>query len=184
MRLLAVFAATAVFAWLAARSALAADERLLLKVVDRDTGKPIACRMHLKNARGVPVKVPKVPYWKDHFVFDGEIMLRLPKGNYTFVMERGAEYLERTGHFTIENFADDEKTVDLKRFADMAAEGWYAGDLHVHRPPKDIELLMRAEDLYVVPVITWWNKTNLWKKEKPPADLLVRFDGARHYHLM
>jgi hypothetical protein len=184
MRFTTVFSVLAAFDTLAVVPAHAADERLLLKIVDRDTGKPIACRMHLKNARGVVVKVPKVPSWKDHFVFDGEIMLRLPKGNYTFVIERGAEYLERTGHFTIEDFADDEKTIDMKRFADMAAEGWYSGDLHIHRPPKEIELLMRAEDLYVAPVITWWNKTNLWTKEKPPADLLVRFDGQRHYHLM
>ena len=66
----------------------------------------------------------------------------------------------------------------------MPAEGWWPGDLHVHRPVEDIELLMRAEDLHVAPVITWWNKRNLWAKEKLPDEPLVRFDGNRFYHVM
>ena len=73
----------------------------------------------------------------------------------------------------------------LERLADLAAEGWWSGELHVHRPVEAIELLMRAEDLHVAPVITWWNKNNLWDdQEAVPADPLVRFDGNRFYHLM
>jgi hypothetical protein len=65
----------------------------------------------------------------------------------------------------------------------MPAEGWWPGDLHVHRPVEDIELLMRAEELHVAPVVTWWNKRNLWAKGKVPADPLVRFDGNRYSHV-
>jgi hypothetical protein len=54
----------------------------------------------------------------------------------------------------------------------------------VHRPVDQIELLMRAEDLHVAPVITWWNKRNLWKDRKPPESLLKRFDERRFYHVM
>ena len=32
----------------------------------------------------------------------------------------------------------------------------------MHRPLADVELLMRAEDLHVAVVITWWNDRNLW----------------------
>jgi hypothetical protein len=74
--------------------------------------------------------------------------------------------------------------VALERLADLAAEGWWSGDLHVHRPPADVELLMRAEDLYVAPVITWWNNQNHWAGRPPPAEPLVRFDDRRHYHLL
>jgi hypothetical protein len=168
----------------AASAHAAGNEQLLLKIVDRDTGKPLACRMHLKTAAGKPVKVPGVPYWKDHFVFDGEITLKLPRGGYTFEIERGNEYLLRTGHFRIEPFANDQKTIDLKRYIDMAKQGWYAGDLHVHRPPEDIPLLMRAEDLYVAPVITWWNKTNLLARQKQLEKTRVQFDGRRFYDLL
>jgi hypothetical protein len=169
---------------LVAGRALGANEQLVLRVVDRDNQKPLPCRMHLKNAQGRPVKIPDVPYWKDHFVFDGEITLKLPRGAYTFEIERGNEYLLRTGHFRIEPFANDRKTIDLKRYIDMAKQGWYAGDLHVHRPPDDIPLLMRAEDLYVAPVITWWNKTNVLARQKQLEKTRVQFDGQRYFDLL
>ena len=34
----------------------------------------------------------------------------------------------------MEDFSDDTKVVDLKRFVDMAADGWWSGDLDVERP--------------------------------------------------
>lgn len=165
-------------------SAAAANEQLTIKVADRDTGKPIAVRMHLKNAKGVAVKPPGAPFWKDHFAFEGEITLKLPRGNYTFEMERGPEYLDRTGYFTIEPFANDTKAIDMKRFIDMPKALWYAGDLHVHRPVEQIELLMKAEDLHVAPVIAWWNAKNGWTGKKLPESLVTKFDGNRFYHVL
>lgn len=161
-----------------------ANEQLTIKVTDRDTGRPIAVRMHLRNARGVAVKPPGAPFWKDHFAFDGEITLKLPRGNYAFEMERGPEYLERTGHFTIEPFANDTKAIDMQRFIDMPKAGWYAGDLHVHRPVEQIELLMKAEDLHIAPVITWWNAKNAWTGKTLPANRVTKFDGNRFYHVL
>jgi hypothetical protein len=38
-----------------------------------------------------------------------------------------------------------------KRITDLAKEGWFGGDAHVHRPPADIELLTQAEDLHIAP---------------------------------
>src|SRR3989442_10970671 len=72
----------------------------------------------------------------------------------------------------------------LPRLAYLAAEGWWSGELHVHRSVKDIELLMQAEDLHAAPVITWWNNQNLWSNRAPPAELMVQFDRNRSYHLM
>jgi len=163
------------------RVARASGGVLQVEVVDKDSGKPIACRMHLKNSRGRPRKVPGLPFWKDHFVFPGQVRLKLPHGAYTFEIERGPEYVNVSGHFTIEDHADDTKVIELKRAVNMAAEGWYSGDLHVHRPIKDIELLMRAEDLHVAPVITWWNNKNAWASGRLPKQPVVRFDGDRIY---
>ena len=36
--------------------------QLTITVTDRDTGQPLACRMHLRNARNVAQKAPKHPY--------------------------------------------------------------------------------------------------------------------------
>jgi hypothetical protein len=160
------------------------DGQLALTVVDRATGKPIACRMHLKNAAGRARLPKKVPAWDDHFVVPGQITLKLPAGNYTFEFERGPEYKIVTGHFTIANFADDSKQVEMERGADLAAEGWWSGDLDVHRPAKDIELLMQAEDLHVVPAVTWGNDHNTWASGALPKEPLVRFDENRFCHLL
>ena len=164
--------------------ALAANEQLEIRVVDKETGQPLAARMHLNNPRGTFVKPPKVPFWKDHFVFDGVIVLELSPGMYTFELETGPEYRMQTGHFEIKRGATDKKTVEMSRFVDMKKEGWWSGDLHIHRPPQDIELLMRAEDLHIGPVITWWNNRNVFQDKPRPEKLLVQFDGNRFYRLM
>jgi len=156
--------------------------KLALTVVDSKTQQPIPCRMHLKNSRGLPIKPRGTISWDDHFVFGGKIVLELPNGNYTFELERGPEYLARTGNFEINDGADDTKTVDLKRIVDMAAEGWWAGDLRVHRPPKDIPLLMQAEDLHLAHVVTWGANTKKGKSHDQPTEPLVRFDTNRCYH--
>jgi len=161
----------------------AGDGQLALTVVDKATGQPVACRMHLKSAAGRPRLPKKVPSWDDHFVVPGQIALKLPTGAYTFEIERGPEYRVVTGHFTINNFADDSKQVELTRGADMAAEGWWSGDLDVRRAPKDIELLMQAEDLHVVPLITWGNEPSA-SSGSPPKEVLLRFDENRFCHLM
>ena len=122
------------------------------------------------------LRAPRVPYWHDHFVFDGTITLKLPKGEYDFVIERGPEYLVRTGHFTMDDFSEDTKIVDLKRFADMAAEGWCSGDLDVRRPAKDIELLMKAEDLHVVQLVTWPDGIEAAPGQRAPAT--IRWCGS------
>ncbi|MEX2139480.1 MAG: hypothetical protein WD894_09475 [Pirellulales bacterium] len=160
-------------------SLYAREGQLELSAIDRDTGKPIAVRVHLQNVTTKkPVKPPGVPALDDHFVFYDKVKLKLPLGNYRFVMERGPEYLTRTGHFTINNYADDRKTVDMKRFVDMAAEGWYAGDLDVHRRETEIELLMRAEDLYIATLGA------SGRTDKAGANhTATQFDGTRFYAL-
>jgi hypothetical protein len=90
----------------------------------------------------------------------------------------------RSGNFVIERGDEDSQVVMMERFADLKQEGWWSGELHVHRSLEDIELLMRAEDLHVAPVITWWNKNNPWTEQERPSDLLVRFDDNRFYHKM
>ena len=62
--------------------------QLEIKVVDYETGEPLACRMHLTNQAGKVQKPPQVPFWHDHFAVDGSLTLKLPSGNFNFVVER------------------------------------------------------------------------------------------------
>ena len=160
-----------------------------IKAVDAETRQPVACRMHLKNMAGRPVnparflKGVRLPFWRDHFVFAGEVTLALPPGTYSFELERGPEFRDWSGHFTLQRDSKDERTVEFHRTCHMAAEHWWSGDLHVHRSLEDIELLMLAEDLHVAPVITWWNNQQL-APDKMPAQPVVRFDGNRYYETL
>ncbi len=180
---LSVVCGLALLAFDARRTLAGPGGKLKIEVIDRDTRQPLACRMHLTNASKKPLKAPKVPFWHDHFVFSGDITLKLPKGEYAFEIERGLEYLVRSGHFTMDDYSDDTKVVDLKRFVDMAAEGWWSGDLDVQRPSKDLELLMEADDLHVAELVTWPNRKSLLPQKGPAENPLVRFDGNRYYHL-
>lgn len=163
----------------------AASGRLVLSVVDRETRKPLYCRMHLRGPGDRPRRPDRVPFWHDHFVVPGEITLQLPLGQYTFVLERGPEYLVREGNFTINPFADDSKQVDMKRFIDMAEAGWYSGDLYVRRPVLEIEPLMLADDLHLAEIITWGNDRG--DRQSLPPQLqkqpVAVFDGNRCYRV-
>jgi hypothetical protein len=190
-----VWSLSLLFALLATAFSSAAGNEGTVQItaIDKDSGEQVAVRMHLKDERGRPVVPPGAVAWRDHredrrknhhFVFDGDIKLKLKRGAYTFEIERGPEYKVRRGNFMIQRGAEDAHTIEMERFVDMKKAGWWSGELHVHRPPEHIELLMRAEDLHVAPVITWWNKRNLWQETERPDSLLVRFDENRFYHLM
>ena len=92
---------------------------------------PVGCTSAVPTKR--PKKIEGYPFWSDHFVFPGKITLNLPTGFYTFELERGPEYYNVTGNFSIERFADDSKEVELRRVVDMSDEGWWSGDLHLRR---------------------------------------------------
>ena len=157
--------------------------RVEIAVLDRATGKPLPCRIHLKDTAGRPQRPAKLPFWNDHFACPGTAGLDLPPDKYAIEIERGPEYELHTGSLTL-TAAGTKHTVELKRLVDLPAEGWWPGDLHVHRPVGDVALLMKAEDLYVAPVITWWNNRNAWDRQDPPADPLVKSDGNRFYHVL
>ena len=169
---------------LAGRSAFG-DGQLALTVVDGETHQPIPCRMHLVGPGKQSRRSDPAPFWADHFVFPGEIKLKLPAGHYTFEVERGFEYLKRTGNFTIEHFADDAKEIELRRFVDMSAEGWWSGDLYVRRPLRQIELLMKADDLHLAEVVTWWNgKNDAARSLVPSAPRVGAFNHDRAYEVL
>lgn len=134
---------------------LFATGELTLTIVDAETRKPMPCRLHLRNEKGRAQRAANMPFWSDHFVVPGTVKLKLPRGTYQFEIERGPEYVVRSGNFVMENLAKDSQVVDLPRMCNLADEGWWSGDLHVRRPAREIELLMQAEDLHVAALASW-----------------------------
>jgi hypothetical protein len=153
-----------------------------LDVLDT-SGKPLPARVHLKDSAGKAHRPAKLPFWRDHFVCEGRTDLELAPGNYIWQIERGPEFSVASGALVL----GDQNTniaATLSREHDLTREGWWSGELHVHRPVEDASLLMRAEDLHVAHVITWWNESNLWKERSAPRDVLTQFDGTRFSHVM
>jgi hypothetical protein len=164
-----------------------ASGRLELRAVDKETGKPLAVRLHLQNGQGKPYRPAKVKggiVAADHIVFADKLMLDLPNGRYNFTMEHGPEYRVTSGNFEIQNFAEDSKTVEMTRFCDLAEEGWFSGDLDVQRSEQEIKLLMQAEDLHLAPLVTWTNKKNPWDKRPLPKQIVNQFDEFYFYSVM
>ena len=153
-------------------------------MLDEDTGQPIAARMHLKDQRGKPVNPPGLVNWHDHFVLPGKAVLRIRPGHVH--VRDGTRARNTASAPATSRSSRAMRTTSKSRCSgssDMKKEGWWSGDLHIHRPPKDIELLMLAEDLHVAPLITWWNDSNAWARDQPPDKLLVQFNDNRFYHL-
>jgi hypothetical protein len=161
----------------------AAAGTLQFQVTD-ERSEPLPCRIHLKDEAGQPVRPSGFPFWRDHFVCAGTAVCDLPDGSYTFQIERGPEHRRYSGSARLTGSGTVKFNVQLPRIAHLAQQGWYAGDLHIHRPVADVPLLLQAEDLHIAPVITWWNARNLWAGEELPAKLLEQLPENRYYHLM
>jgi hypothetical protein len=169
-----------------AASAAAGDEpAAVLRFDVRDSGGVVVpCRIHLFGPDDKPVKPAGYPSWNDHFVCDGRAELRVPPGAYRYEIERGPEHQRIAARVELAAGSAQTAAHALERIADLRQSGWYCGDVHVHRPVEDVPLLMRAEDLHVAPVITWWNQRNLWSDRETPDATLVEFDNGRFYDVM
>jgi hypothetical protein len=159
--------------------------KLLLRIVDSQTRQPVAARMRIQNERGAAVRPPATPTAGDWFYADGQVELELRPGPYQFHLESGPEYKVRSGNFVIERADDDQTELEMVRFADLSKEGWWSGDLAAHHAPDRIELLMRAEDLDVAPLVAWWKQIGGRDQTTPGVGSpLVRHDGGRMYGLL
>jgi hypothetical protein len=155
-----------------------------VQLMVREAGRAVPCRVQIYDSAGKTPRILGGPTWNDHVVCEVGVELELPTGKYRYEVERGPECNPVAGELTVVAGGAARLAADLVQIVDLKSQGWWSGELHVHRPIEDLPLLMRAEDLHVAPVITWWNNRNVWSDRAPPADRLVRFDGDRFYHVM
>ena len=173
--------AWALACWAGTAGEAVAGSPVHIRVVDDATGQTVPARAYLK--RGDEPLLPKgfSSYARGderHFLVPGDFELDLEPGKYRLRIERGLEYVP------VELDLDVPRStpipVRLRRWIDMNRDGWYSADMHVHRDPAEIPLILRAEDLNFVPTIT----THVWSTEvnqpwKWPAEFPVRVEPDR-----
>jgi hypothetical protein len=150
--------------WLSTVSGLAvsAEAATRVAVVDDATGRAVPARAYLWHGDD-PILPPGYSSYERgderHFLVPGEFTLDLGPGRYRLRVERGLEYLPVEVELDVPH--DGVVPVRLRRWIDMNREGWYSADMHVHRDPADIALILGAEDLNFVPTIT----THVWSTD-------------------
>ena len=97
-----------------------------------------------------------LPYYLGSFVIQGECEVDAPPGRYRVVGEHGLEYTRVEKSVVVAADGATQVRLQLRPWIRMWKQGWWSGDLHVHRPPADAQRLILAEDLNFCPVITEW----------------------------
>ena len=133
-----------------------------VRVVDDSTGRTVSARVYV--SRGNEPILPRgfSSYERGderHVLVPGDVELDLVAGTYKLRVERGLEYIPE--EIDVEVPGSTSVEVRLRRWIDMNREGWYSADMHVHRDPADIPLILRAEDLNYIPTIT----THVWSND-------------------
>ena len=130
----------------------------------------------------VLVGIGEPGHYPGHFTSAGTAVLELPPDRYTVVVEKGLEFSRVESILELQ--ADQTVHLAPQRWIHMAPKGWWSGDFHLHRPPEDAKLLVRAEDINLGVFFTMWNKENYWKDRGLPPDPTVRADSEHHATLM
>ena len=159
-----------------AASGAAVTGKLDVTITEKGGGS-LPCRVHL-TAGGKAVYARGLPRFErdPHFCCPGHFAATVPAGKVALRIERGTEYGPFVAELTVESEQTRRLAVELRRWIDMNERGWYSGDLHVHRPLRDMPLLLRADDLNVAPVLTHWNRRHM--RVEPPYLIEAKDDGA------
>lgn len=152
------------------------------QVVDLATGKPIPARVYIQHedgrwffARSGSPRGSAVRYEKRSFANTNSVEMHvtlsahpfvadLPPGRYTITVERGKEYRQLQQQVEVHD-QPVNMTPKLERWINLAEQGWYSGDTHVHRTVEELPNVMLAEDLNVAFPLTYW----VTKAFEPPA---------------
>lgn len=162
----------------------ASEANLCFHLYSNDGQVLMPSRLHLSDSRGKPVLSETLPSWRDHLVMPGKAEFYLEPGAYSYVIEKGHEFVPVTGDVNVSADRVADVRARLTRRTNLRREGWWSGDLHIHRRVEDIDLLMESEDLDMAPVITWWNKHNPWLAVPVPKETWRTTSSGRFYEVM
>lgn len=150
-----------------------AQTTLLGDITDAATGRPVAARVYIQGedgrwhfAKSAVAEGSAVRYEKRNWVNTNAVELHttlsahpfeadLPPGRYTVLAERGREYFPAS-HDVLLGEDTVRVRIALRRWVNMAAQGWYSGETHLHRTLDELRNIVLAEDLNVAFPLSFW----------------------------
>ncbi len=162
---------------------------LRVRVSDND-GESLPSRVYLTSSDGrayfPDTSFPRVLSGPEAYYFhsDGTFSVTLPPGPAEIEVWRGFEYEPASRTIEIEAGEWTAVEITLERWIDMASEGWYSGDNHIHPnygghyriTPMDLANKALAEDLNVANGMI----ANYWANSR--VEDLEHFLGHPHPH--
>jgi hypothetical protein len=142
---------------------------VLCKIAEERSGRALAARVRLTDARGkdiVPLGHPSelapdaqqgdVRFQSKRFAYvDGDFSVDPNSLPLRYQVIKGYEYMIAEGQISSGDLRDGAITIPLSRWSSLAGKGWYGGDNHIHHvSPKTCRLEMDAEDLDVANILT------------------------------
>jgi hypothetical protein len=129
-------------------------DRLEGRIVEDETGQPVAATVLLSDAEGRPIEIEgkhaHVEYLgKRRCYVDGSFVLHARRGRVKFELRRGLETLPLETE--VDSTERKDLTLRLRRWINMREQGYVSGDTHVHLLSQaESHLQMRAEDLSIL----------------------------------
>jgi hypothetical protein len=157
------------------RAPLASDKSLMLQRFADDL------RMLAANER---------TFWPSEnrqvFYADGNYETRVPVGTYELVASRGIEYQFHRSQIEVTKDQTTAVTINLQRYADMPAAGWYSGDAHIHVTRDEVadpQLwgFVSAEDVHVGNLLEMGNIQNVYFHQPKAWGKASRFERDGHF---
>ncbi len=115
---------------------------------------------------------PSLPFWSQPVMYQvsGDFSIRLKAGDYRIVVSRGMEFIPVSQEFRVGN-RTAELEIRMRRWINLADEGWYSGDVHVHHPTTETAFqdyllaYAEAEDVRIVNVLEQHHHEGLHSKQ-------------------
>ncbi len=120
------------------------------------------------------------------FFVDGDYDAQIPAGEYQLIVSRGPETRIVKHNLTVYSAQTTGVDLTLKRWIDMAQQGWYSGDEHIHiarsaNNDARFAMLMRAEDLRVANLLQLGSPdSEFFKQYAFAANALLVADEVLH----
>ncbi|HBE70230.1 MAG TPA: hypothetical protein DDW52_18940 [Planctomycetaceae bacterium] len=117
---------------------------------EESTARPLSVMLRLENERGAAQRILGAPFQNGWSLIEESFRYRGRAGNYTYRTRRSPEYAKASGGFTLDKTGAAEDLIEIPRFANMADEGYYSGDLSCYVSRDEVQPWLSAAGLSTV----------------------------------